>query len=83
MIKKEVLDVLCCPFCRANLKLDNNNLICANKDCGCIYQIAEDIPLMLIDDAKRPCPKCGQQREYKPEQKLLNCPQCSLEYRGK
>lgn len=52
MLKKELLDVLCCPKCKADLKYepDKNTLTC--KECGKVYRIENDIPIMLIDDDK-------------------------------
>ncbi len=50
MLKKELLDILCCPKCRGDLdyRPAENTLTC--KACGKVYQIKNDIPIMLIDD---------------------------------
>jgi uncharacterized protein YbaR (Trm112 family) len=52
MIKKELLDILACPKCKGPLKLTEkkDGLICEN--CKLIYEIRDDIPIMLIDEAK-------------------------------
>jgi uncharacterized protein YbaR (Trm112 family) len=52
MLKKELLDILCCPKCKGDLNYDTkgNTLTC--KGCGKIYQIKDDIPIMLVDDAE-------------------------------
>ncbi len=52
MIKKELLDILACPQCKGPLKLTkkNDGLIC--EACKLIYEIRDDIPIMLIDEAK-------------------------------
>lgn len=52
MLRKELLDILCCPKCKGDLDYDakGNTLTC--KGCGKIYQIKDDIPIMLVDDAE-------------------------------
>lgn len=81
MISKEILDILVCPFCKANVSLkDNKKLVCSNQQCGCQYPIENDIPVMLIDKASRPCPECGMQREWNEEKETLTCSKCKSEY---
>ncbi len=50
--KKELLDILVCPKCKGPIYLNEaeDGLIC-NK-CKLIYEIKDDIPIMLIDEAK-------------------------------
>jgi uncharacterized protein YbaR (Trm112 family) len=52
MIKKEILDVIACPKCKGELLYNEkqNILICGN--CKLIYEIEEDIPILLIERAK-------------------------------
>jgi hypothetical protein len=52
MISKELLDILACPKCKGEVKLNetNNGLIC--YACKLLYEIRDDIPVMLIDEAK-------------------------------
>jgi len=49
---KKLLDILACPKCKGNLEYDekNNRLIC--RKCQLAYAIKDDIPIMLIDEAK-------------------------------
>jgi len=51
-ISQELLDILVCPLCKAPVKLtaDSQGLKCGQ--CRRIYPIKDDIPLMLVDDAK-------------------------------
>ena len=52
-IDKELLDVLACPKCKNDLVLteDSGGLIC--KECKLLFEIKDDIPIMLIDEAKK------------------------------
>ncbi len=54
MLKKELLDILCCPKCKGDLAYDSvrNTLTC--KKCGKVYPVKNDIPIMLVDDHDRP-----------------------------
>ena len=51
-ISQELLEILACPKCKGNIYLNNaqNGLICDN--CKLLYEIKDDIPIMLIDEAK-------------------------------
>jgi uncharacterized protein YbaR (Trm112 family) len=51
-IRKELLEILACPKCKGNIYLDDsqNGLICDH--CKLLYEIKDDIPIMLIDEAK-------------------------------
>ena len=50
-ISKELLDILACPKCKGDIYLNKagDGLIC--KACHLLYQIKDDIPVMLIDEA--------------------------------
>ncbi len=51
-IRKELLEILACPKCKGELRLNQteDGLICDR--CRLLYEIREDIPIMLIDEAK-------------------------------
>jgi len=51
-ISKELLDILACPKCKGDIYLNasGNGLIC--EKCKLLYEIRDDIPIMLIDEAK-------------------------------
>ncbi|MBN2283121.1 MAG: Trm112 family protein [Deltaproteobacteria bacterium] len=53
VIKKELLEILVCPQCKGEIYLNEagDGLICDN--CRLLYEIRDDIPIMLIDEAKR------------------------------
>ncbi len=50
-IRKELLDILACPFCKSDVHLtsDQSGLKCVQ--CHRVYPIRDDIPIMLIDEA--------------------------------
>ena len=50
-ISKELLEILACPKCKGNIYLNDtqDGLICDH--CKLLYQIKDDIPIMLIDEA--------------------------------
>jgi uncharacterized protein len=50
-ISKELLEILVCPACKAKveLKTDGSGLKCV--ECGRVYPVRDDIPVMLIDEA--------------------------------
>ena len=50
-IKKELLDILCCPKCKGDIRLNSagDGLVC--RSCKLLYPIKDDIPIMLIDEA--------------------------------
>ncbi len=50
-LDKELLDILACPKCKGDIYLTENEdgLIC--DACKLKYEIKDDIPIMLIDEA--------------------------------
>ena len=52
MINQALLDILACPKCKQPVRLtaDNSGLACDH--CNLLYAIRDDIPIMLIDEAK-------------------------------
>ncbi len=51
-VKKELLDILACPKCKGDIHLNEkeDGLIC--DSCQLLYEIRDDIPIMLIDEAR-------------------------------
>jgi len=51
-LSKELLDILACPKCKGDIHLNDtqDGLIC--EKCKLVYEIRDDIPIMLIDEAK-------------------------------
>lgn len=50
MIDKELLEILACPSCKSDVKLEDNKIVC--KKCGKRYPIRDGIPIMLVDEAQ-------------------------------
>lgn len=48
----KLLDILVCPLCKADLEYrkDEQELVC--KPCKLAYPIRDDIPIMLVDEAR-------------------------------
>jgi uncharacterized protein YbaR (Trm112 family) len=51
-ISQDLLEILACPACKAKveLKADGSALKCV--ECHRVYPIRDDIPVMLVDEAK-------------------------------
>jgi hypothetical protein len=51
-VPQELLSILVCPVCKAPVQLtaDGQGLKCAQ--CRRVYPIKDDIPVMLVDEAK-------------------------------
>jgi len=51
-IDAQLLEILACPLCKEDVKLtaDEKGLKCVK--CHRVYPIKDDIPVMLIDEAK-------------------------------
>ena len=51
-VSQQLLDILVCPKCKGEIHLNEtqNGLVC--DQCRLIYEIRDDIPIMLIDKAK-------------------------------
>ena len=54
-----LLEILACPKCHAELRVDDgaSELVCTNAACGLAYPVRDDIPVLLIDEARRPDPQ--------------------------
>ena len=51
-ISKDLLEILVCPLCKApvEMKQDETGLKCVQ--CKRVYPIRDDIPVMLVDEAR-------------------------------
>ncbi len=51
-LNPDLLKILACPKCKQAVELNatGDELIC--RPCGLRYEIKDDIPIMLVDEAK-------------------------------
>jgi len=49
-ISKELLEILACPMCKADVKLEDQELVCVK--CKRRYPIVNGIPHMLPDELR-------------------------------
>ena len=52
-----LLDIVVCPNCRKSLSVDEaaGELVCNTAGgCGYAYPVRDDIPILLIDEARKP-----------------------------
>lgn len=51
-------EILRCPQCRATLRDETGpggpELVCDSSTCGLAYRIDDGVPVLLIDEARRP-----------------------------
>jgi uncharacterized protein YbaR (Trm112 family) len=55
-IDEWLLDLLACPACHAPLRADDPacELVCTSETCGLANPVRDDIPVLLVDEARRP-----------------------------
>ena len=51
-ISQELLEILACPACKAKVELKSDGLALKCVECKRVYPIQDDIPVMLVDEAK-------------------------------
>ncbi|WP_405013072.1 Trm112 family protein [Kitasatospora sp. NBC_01539] len=53
-----LLEILACPQCHAPLAESSDQeqpeLRCTGDGCGLIYPVRDEIPVLLVDEARRP-----------------------------
>ncbi len=51
-------EILRCPACRAELRDDAGprgpELVCTSVGCGLAYRVDDGVPVLLVDEARRP-----------------------------
>lgn len=57
-----LLEILACPQCHAPLRADDAaaELVCTSDTCGLAYPVRDDIPVLLVDEARRPGPSTSR-----------------------
>lgn len=51
-----LLDILVCPSCHGTLAIDYDagQLVCTTSSCGLAYPVKAGVPVMLVDQARKP-----------------------------
>jgi len=52
MVKKELIEIMCCPECKGDVEEKEGKIVCL--ECGRRYPIKDDIPIMLVEEAEPP-----------------------------
>ena len=63
MVDKRLLDVLVCPQCKKDVRLEDDWLVC--EECRLKYPVDDGMPVMLVDMAE---PLEGSEREAEDEE---------------
>ena len=53
MLSEKLLEILACPQCKGDLDYDKEENVLICPECRLKYQIKDDIPVMLIDEAEK------------------------------
>ena len=51
-IDAKLLAIIVCPDCHGSLDPAGEELVCTR--CGLAYPVRDDIPVLLVDEARRP-----------------------------
>ena len=53
-VDDDLLEIVVCPDCHGALAVDDaaSELVCTS--CGLAYPVRDDIPVLLVDEARRP-----------------------------
>jgi len=63
-----LLEILACPKCHSQLRADDaaSELVCTGAGCGLAYPVRDDIPVLLIDEARDPSAGAAPARDTAP-----------------
>lgn len=53
-IAPDLLQILVCPQCHGSFAVDHerDELVCTATDCGLAYPVRDQIPVLLVDEAR-------------------------------
>jgi uncharacterized protein YbaR (Trm112 family) len=51
-IDPKLMEIIVCPACLAKLDAQGEELVCSG--CGNAYPVRDDIPVLLVDEARKP-----------------------------
>ena len=52
-IDKDLLEILACPACHSEVRLEGDRLVCTNSSCKLRFRIKDGIPIMLVEEAEK------------------------------
>ena len=63
-----LLEILACPSCHSPLRADEeaSELVCTDAACGLAYPVRDDIPVLLIDEARQAVTVTGGSGRRRP-----------------
>lgn len=53
-LDERLLEILVCPDCHGDVEYKDRRHVIVCTACGLAYPVREGIPVMLVDEAKRP-----------------------------
>lgn len=51
-VSRELLDILVCPLCKTPVKMTSDQAGLKCETCKRVYPVRDDIPVMLVDEAR-------------------------------
>jgi len=66
-LDEQLLDLIACPACHATLAVDEpaSELVCTG--CGLAYPVRDDIPVLLVDEARSAKPQGSEATDRQPD----------------
>jgi uncharacterized protein len=53
-LDQDLLDILICPDCREDVEYKERRKVIVCTGCGLQYPVRDGIPIMLVEEAKKP-----------------------------
>jgi uncharacterized protein YbaR (Trm112 family) len=53
-LDEQLLEILVCPDCHGGVEYKDRRHLVICRECGLQYPVVDGIPVMLVDEAKRP-----------------------------
>ncbi len=55
-LSADFLEIAACPVCHSRFAVDyeTSELVCTSANCGLIFPIRDGIPVLLVDEARKP-----------------------------
>ncbi|HEX9888664.1 MAG TPA: Trm112 family protein [Nitriliruptorales bacterium] len=55
----ELLEILICPDCHGEVEYKERRHVIVCQECGLQYPVRDGIPVMLVEEAKKPAKRGG------------------------